>query len=62
MRMVIGFGAGARELRVKVQKYQAAAFGLRRIADAEAEAKGSKMPALCSSANPTRSVSSASSS
>ncbi len=46
MRMVVGFGLGATELRVNVQKYQAAASGLRRIADSEAVAKGAKMPGM----------------
>ncbi len=45
-RMVIGFGAGASELRVNVQAYQATAYGLRRIAQAEAETTGSKMPGM----------------
>ena len=45
-RMVIGFGAGASKLQVNVQAYQATAYGLRRIAQAEAEAKGSKMPGM----------------
>ena len=46
LRMVIGFGVGATELRVRVQTYQATAFGLRRIAQADAEAKGSKLPGM----------------
>jgi hypothetical protein len=45
-RMVIGFGAGATELRVAVQVYQAAEWGLRRIVQAEASAKGNKMPGM----------------
>ena len=45
-RMVIGFGAGSSELRTRVQAYQATQSGLRRIAEAEAEATGSKMPGM----------------
>ena len=45
-RMVLGFGAGASKLRVNVQAYQATEYGLRRIAQAEAETKGSKMPGM----------------
>jgi hypothetical protein len=45
-RMVIGFGAGSSELRVRVQVYQATQHGLRRIVEAEAEAKGSKTPGM----------------
>lgn len=45
-RMVIGFGAGSSELRASVQAYQATERGLRRIAEAEAEASGSKMPGM----------------
>ena len=45
-RMVIGFGAGATELRVAVQVYQADEWGLRRIVQAEASAKGNKMPGM----------------
>ncbi len=45
-RMVIGFGAGSSELRARVQAYQATESGLRRIAEAEAEATGSKMPGM----------------
>ena len=45
-RMVIGFGAGASELRVAVQVYQADDWGLRRIVQAEASAKGNKMPGM----------------
>ncbi len=46
MRMVIGFGAGASELRARVQVYQARASGLRRIAEAEAISTGSKSPGM----------------
>ncbi len=45
-RMVIGFGAGATELRVAVQVYQAGERGLQRIVQAEASAKGNKMPGM----------------
>jgi hypothetical protein len=45
-RMVIGFGAGATELRVAVQVYQAEESGLRRLAQAEASAAGNKMPGM----------------
>jgi len=45
-RMLIGFGAGSSELRANVQAYQATERGLRRIAEAEAEASGSKMPGM----------------
>ena len=44
--MTIGLGAGSTELRAHVQAYQATAHGLVRIAQAEAEAKGSKMPGM----------------
>jgi hypothetical protein len=45
-RMVIGFGAGSSELRVRGQAYQVTERGLRRIAEAEAKATGSKMPGM----------------
>ncbi len=45
-RMIIGFGAGSSELRARVQAYQATQHGLRRLAEAEAEASGSKMPGM----------------
>jgi hypothetical protein len=45
-RLVIGFGAGSSELRVRARVYQATATGLRRIARAEAEATGSKTPGM----------------
>jgi len=45
-RMLIGFGAGASELRANVQAYQATAGGLHPIAEAVAEAKGSKSPGM----------------
>ena len=46
LRMTIGFGAGATELRVRVHAYQATEWGLRRIARAEAKAKGNRMPGM----------------
>ena len=45
-RMVIGFGAGSSELTARVQAYQQTEHGLRRIAEAETEASGSKMPGM----------------
>ena len=45
-RMIIGFGAGSSKLRARVQAYQATQHGLRRLAEAEAEASGSKMPGM----------------
>jgi len=45
-RMTIGLGVGSTELRAHVQAYQATSRGLVRIAEAEAEAKGSKMPGM----------------
>ncbi|MBW2270699.1 MAG: DUF4410 domain-containing protein [Deltaproteobacteria bacterium] len=45
-RMVIGFGAGATEVRVAVQAYQAEDWGLRRLVQAEVGAQGSKMPGM----------------
>ncbi len=45
-RMVVGFGAGASELRVDVQVYQETEFGARRISEGEAKASGSKMPGM----------------
>ena len=45
-RMVIGFGAGSSELRVRAHVYQATPYGLRRIARAEAKATGSKSPGM----------------
>ena len=45
-RMVIGFGAGSSELRVRAHVYQATPYGLRRIARAEAKATGSKTPGM----------------
>jgi hypothetical protein len=45
-RMVIGLGAGSTELRARVQAYQATERGLRRIAEAEADASGSKTPGM----------------
>ncbi len=45
-RLVIGFGAGASEMRVRVQAYQATPYGLRRLAVAEVKATGSKSPGM----------------
>ena len=45
-RMVIGFGAGSSELQVRVQAYQATEYGLRRLAEAEVDSHGSKMPGM----------------
>lgn len=45
-RMAIGFGAGRTELRVAVQVYQAAEWGLRRIEQAEVGAAGSRAPGM----------------
>ena len=45
-RMVIGFGAGSSKLVARVQVYQALDWGLRRIAEAEATASGSKAPGM----------------
>ncbi len=45
-RVVIGFGAGSSKLVARVQVYQAVDWGLRRIAEAEAVASGSKMPGV----------------
>jgi hypothetical protein len=45
-RMTIGFGAGSSELMANVQAYQATARGLHPIAEAVAEAKGSKSPGM----------------
>ena len=44
--MVIGFGAGSSKLVAQVQVYQALEWGLRRIAEAEATATGSKAPGM----------------
>ena len=45
-RVVIGFGAGSSKLEARVQAYQVLPGGTRRIAQAEAEATGSKMPGM----------------
>lgn len=45
-RVVIGFGAGSSKLVARVQVYQVVDWGLRRIAEAEAVASGSKMPGM----------------
>jgi len=41
-RLVIGFGAGSREMRVQVQAFQVTEFGLMRVAESEKEATGSR--------------------
>ena len=45
-RTMIGFGAGAEEVRVRVQVYQMTETGLRRISAAEGEAHGRKTPGV----------------
>ncbi len=45
-RLVIGFGAGASEMRVRVHAYQATRYGLRRLVLAEVKATGSKSPGM----------------
>ena len=45
-RMVIGFGAGAAELKTFVEGYQVTAGGLRALGSAEIEAGGGKMPGM----------------
>ena len=45
-RMVIGFGAGAGELKTFVEGYQVTAKGLRPLGSAEVEAGGGKMPGM----------------
>ena len=45
-RMIIGFGAGSTKLEVRVQVYQATPSGLRRLAEAEVDSHGSKMPGM----------------
>jgi hypothetical protein len=45
-RMLIGFGAGAAELKTLVEGYQVTADGLRPIGSAEIEAGGGKMPGM----------------
>ncbi len=45
-RMVIGFGAGSSKLQVRAQAYQATEYGLRRLAEAEVDSHGSKMPGM----------------
>ncbi len=45
-RTMIGFGAGAEEVRVRVQVYQMTKTGLRRISEAEGEAHGRKTPGV----------------
>ncbi len=45
-RMLIGFGAGAAELKTLVEGYQVTTDGLRPIGSAEIEARGGKMPGM----------------
>lgn len=45
-RMVVGLGAGAREVRVRVQVHQRTEGGLRRIQEGVAGAQGDKMPGM----------------
>jgi hypothetical protein len=45
-RMVIGFGAGASELRAQVRVFQVLESGVHPLAESEAQASGSKMPGM----------------
>ncbi len=45
-RMTIGFGAGASEIRIRAQVFQARPSGLVRLREAEAVSSGSKMPGM----------------
>lgn len=45
-RVVIGFGAGTSEIRVRVQAYQVTADGLRRMSEAVGMSHGSKKPGM----------------
>ncbi|MFB3061816.1 MAG: DUF4410 domain-containing protein [Candidatus Binatia bacterium] len=45
-RTMIGFGAGAEEVRVRIQVYQMTETGLNRISEAEGEAHGRKTPGM----------------
>ncbi len=45
-RMLIGFGAGAAELKTFVEGYQVTATGLRPLGSAEVEAGGGYMPGM----------------
>jgi hypothetical protein len=45
-RMLIGFGAGAAELKTFVEGYQVTASGLRPLGSAEVEAGGGRMPGM----------------
>ncbi len=49
-RMVIGFGAGSTMLQVEVQAYQMMESGLQRIAEAEGQARGNRMPGMAAPA------------
>lgn len=46
MRMLIGFGAGASELKTFVEAYQMTAQGLRPLGSTEVESDGGKMPGM----------------
>ena len=45
-RMLIGFGAGANELKTHMMGYQVTSSGLRPLGDAEFKAAGGKMPGM----------------
>ena len=45
-RMLIGFGAGANELKTHVMAYQVTPTGLERLGDAEFKAAGGKLPGM----------------
>ncbi len=45
-RMIIGFGAGAERLTTQIQVYHSTETGLQRVAEAEATARGSRMPGM----------------
>jgi hypothetical protein len=45
-RVLIGFGAGATEVKVQTQVYQRTGIGIRQISEGELIAEGSKMPGL----------------
>ena len=46
LRMTVGFGAGATHLRVRAHAYQAREWGLTRVAEAEVQAQGNRMPGM----------------
>ncbi len=45
-RMLVGFGAGASELKTFVEAYQVTAQGLRPLGSAEVDSQGGKMPGI----------------